>query len=88
MVSITFGLGALMFYAMLYQSKLIPRFISIWGLIGAAVVLANTMLDMFSLTVPNLGVLMLLNELFLGVWLIVKGFNRSREGYPNESNRI
>jgi len=77
MVSIALGLGALMFYTMLYQSKLIPRFISIWGLIGAAVVLANTMLDMFSLTVPNLGVLMLLNELFLGVWLIVKGFNPS-----------
>jgi hypothetical protein len=77
MVSVTFGLGALMLYTMLYKSKLVPRFISIWGLIGAAVVLANTMLDMFSLTVPNLGVLMLLNELFLGVWLIVKGFNPS-----------
>jgi hypothetical protein len=77
MVSITFGLGALMFYYMLYQSKLIPRFISIWGLIGAAVVLANTMFDMFGLSLANLGVLMLLNELFLGVWLIVKGFNAS-----------
>ena len=77
MVSITFGLGALLFYTMLYPSKLIPRFISIWGLLGATVVLANTMFDMFSLTVPNLGVLMLLNELFLGVWLIVKGFNPS-----------
>jgi hypothetical protein len=77
MVSITFGLGALLFYYTLYRSKLIPRFISIWGLLGAAVVLANTTLDMFSLTVPNLGVLMLLNELFLGVWLIVKGFNPS-----------
>jgi len=77
MVSITFGLGALLFYYTLYQSKLVPRFISIWGLVGATVVLANTMLDMFSLTVPNLGVLMLLNELFLGVWLIVKGFNPS-----------
>ena len=75
MVSITFGLGAAMFYYMLYKSKLIPRFISIWGLVGAAVVLANTMLDMFGISVPNLGVLMLLNELFLGVWLIVKGFN-------------
>jgi hypothetical protein len=77
MVSITFGLSALMFYYTLHQSKLVPRFISIWGLLGAAVVLANTTLDMFSLTVPNLGVLMLLNELFLGVWLIVKGFNSS-----------
>lgn len=77
MVSITFGLGALMFYYMLYESKLIPRFISIWGLLGAAVVLANTMLDMFGLSLGSLGVLMLLNELFLGAWLIVKGFNSS-----------
>lgn len=77
MVSISFGLGALLFYYMLYQSKLIPRFISIWGLIGAIVVLANTMLDMFGFSLANLGVLMLLNELFLGIWLMVKGFNAS-----------
>jgi hypothetical protein len=75
MVSITLPLGALTFYYMLYQSKLIPRFISIWGLIGAAAVLANTLLDMFGLPPGNLGVIMLLNELFLGVWLIVKGFS-------------
>lgn len=77
MVSISLVLGALMFYYMLYRSKLIPRFISIWGLLGAAVVLANTMLDMFGLPPGNLGIVMLLNELFLGVWLIVKGFNPS-----------
>jgi len=75
MVSITFGLSALLFYSMLYRTRLVPRFISVWGLLGAAVVLANTMFDMFGISVPNLGVLMLLNELFLGVWLIVKGFN-------------
>ena len=77
MVSLTFGLGALLFYSMLYQSKLIPRFISIWGLAGATVVLVNLVFDMFGVSIPNLGVLMLLNELFLGVWLIVKGFNSS-----------
>jgi hypothetical protein len=77
MVSITFSLGALMFYYILFRTKIIPQFISIWGLIGAAVVLANTMFDMFGFTIPNLGILMLLNELFLGVWLIVKGFNPS-----------
>ena len=77
MVSITFGLGALLFYYMLYQLKLIPRFISIWGFIGALVVLANVVLEMFGLTPGNLGILMLVNELFLGVWLIVRGFNSS-----------
>lgn len=60
---------------MLYKSKLIPRFISIWGLIGAGVVVLNALGDRFGMTLPNLGVLMLLNGLFLGVWLIVKGFD-------------
>ena len=77
MVSVTFGLGALMFYSILYQSQLIPRFISVWGLVGAAAVLINLVFDMFGVSIPNLGVLMLLNELFLGIWLIVKGFNSS-----------
>ena len=75
MVSITFGLGALFFYYVLYRSKLVPRFISIWGLIGGIAVLANAILDMFGYPPGNLGVIMLLNELFLGVWLIVKGFS-------------
>jgi hypothetical protein len=75
MVSITFGLSALIFYYMLYQLKLIPRFISVWGLFGAAAVLVNLVFDLFAVTIVNLGVLMLLNELFLGMWLIAKGFN-------------
>ena len=82
MVSITLGLGALMLYTMLYRSKLIPRFISVWGLIGATTVLTTTMLDIFALSVsPGIGLVlglpMLLNELFLGVWLIIRGFNPS-----------
>jgi hypothetical protein len=79
MVSITLVLGALLFYTMLYQSKLIPRFISIWGLLGAVVVLVNALMDMYGFPPGNLGVIMLLNELFLGVWLIVKGFNHTVE---------
>jgi hypothetical protein len=75
MVSITLVLGALLFYTMLYRSKLVPRFISIWGLLGAVAVLVNAILDMLGLPPGNLGVIMLLNELFLGIWLIVKGFN-------------
>jgi hypothetical protein len=79
MISITFVLGAVLFYLMMYRSKLIPSFISIWGLIGAAVVLVNTIMDMVGFPPGNLGVIMLLNELFLAVWLIVKGFNQPEE---------
>lgn len=80
MVSIFLALGALLFYSMLYRSRLIPRFISVWGLLGAVTVLISTLLNMFAISISPIielviGLPMLLNELFLGVWLIVKGFN-------------
>lgn len=75
-VSISLVLGAFLFYTMLYKTRLIPRFISIWGFLGAAIVLVNAILDMIGIPPGNLGFVMLLNELFLGVWLIVKGFNQ------------
>jgi hypothetical protein len=83
MVSITLVLGAFLFYTMLYKTRLIPRFISIWGLLGAAGVLVNSVMDMLGFPPGNLGILMLLNEVFLGVWLIVKGFKE--ESLPAES---
>jgi hypothetical protein len=75
MVSITLVLGAFLFYIMLYKMRLIPRWISIWGLVAAAAVIVNAMMDMMGFPPGNLGILMLLNEVFLGVWLIVRGFN-------------
>lgn len=82
MLNLIFSLSAVLLYAMLLRSRLIPGFISIWGLIAATLVLFNTVLGWFS---PDLGeslgmvtgLPMLLNEVFLGVWLIVRGFNPS-----------
>ena len=78
-----YGFGALMFNYLLYQSKLIPRWLSVWGLIGATLLLAMGLLRMFgnSVTVREravfLAIPLILNELVLAVWLIVKGFNSS-----------
>lgn len=79
MVTVALVLGALVFYTMLYRSRLVPRFISVWGLIGAIGVLATALLEMFGVSpgpLEFLGLLMLANELFLGIWLIVRGFRR------------
>ena len=80
MLGIFFSLGALLFYYLLYQSKLLPRFISVWGLIGVALILTWNLLEMFGISVSAgmiLALPIILNEIFLGIWLIAKGFNSS-----------
>ena len=80
---IIFSLTALILNYSLYQSKLVPRFISIWGLIGAPLMLTAGLLGMFGLFSPFstisifLALPLALNEMVLAVWLIVKGFNSS-----------
>jgi hypothetical protein len=79
---VVFGLTALILNYLLYQSKLVPRFISVWGFIGAILMLAAGLLAMFGLGYLSpitvlLGLPMALNEMVLAVWLIVKGFNSS-----------
>jgi len=83
MGTISFGLAAPIFYYLLYQSKLIPRFLSVWGLIGVPLWLAASLLIMFGSLTASSGLVMFLylpigvNEMVLAVWLIVKGFNSS-----------
>jgi hypothetical protein len=77
-----FCLGALIFYYLLYQSKLIPRWLSVWGLIGATMTLAAGLLPIFgqsSLSALStfLNLPIFVQEMVLAVWLIVKGFNPS-----------
>ncbi|MHA1979166.1 MAG: DUF4386 domain-containing protein [Candidatus Hodarchaeales archaeon] len=79
-----FSLGALMYYYIFYQSKLVPRWLSVWGLIGVTLGITNGLYDMFG-GIPNETISMLLDlpifaqEMVLAVWLIVKGFNSFEE---------
>ena len=70
----------LIFYYLLFKSKLVPRWLSIWGLIGVPFWLAAGILGTFSHN-PTSSIPILLNlpiainEMVLAVWLIIKGFN-------------
>jgi hypothetical protein len=77
LLDIVFSLGALMIYYLFYQSKLIPRWLSVWGLVGAMLYLASGLFAMFSLDFGILEAPLVLQEMVLAVWLIVKGFNFS-----------
>ena len=83
---IVFSVGTLMFFALFYQTRLIPRWLSVWGLIGAILYFFAQIGSMVSPlhVAPEIGVgigLLLvptaIQEMVFAVWLIVKGFNAS-----------
>lgn len=83
---IVFSVGTLMFFVLFYQTRLIPRWLSGWGIIGAVFYPIAYIVSMFSPLhlAPDAGVgigLLLvptaIQEMVFGVWMIVKGFNPS-----------
>ena len=80
---LTFGIGALLYYVVFYQSRLIPRWLSVWGLVGITLSMLSALLVMFHLLPPFGTIQVILNmpilpqELVLAGWLIAKGFNPS-----------
>jgi hypothetical protein len=79
---IFFSLAALLLYIFLYQTQLVPRFISIWGFIAVVSLFTWNMVEAFGLHISAgmvFALPMILNEIFLGLWLLVKGFNSSAE---------
>ncbi len=81
---IAFALGAVMYYYVFYESKLIPRWLSGWGMIAAALILLEAVVTMFSgkpFAAAGITLLLVLpialQEMVLAVWLIIKGFNPS-----------
>ena len=77
-VNIVFPLGSLIYNYSLYQSRLVPRWLSGWGLVGATLLLARGLSMIFGyytgviLTLP-----IWVQEMAFAVWLIVRGFNSS-----------
>ena len=78
---LTWSIGALMYYSVFYQFRLIPRWLTVWGLVGVIFSIISCLLVMFHL-IPGFGIIqvvvnvpILLQEMVLAVWLIAKGIN-------------
>ena len=77
------SLSALILNYGLFRSRLVPRSISGWGLIGVPLMFASGLVVMFGLTESSstistaLVAPLAVQEMVLAVWLIVKGFNPS-----------
>ncbi|MDG0809266.1 DUF4386 domain-containing protein [Cohnella rhizosphaerae] len=77
------GVNTMLYSYIFYKSGLVPRFIPILGMTGAAAVFAAALFEMFGVfeQLSVWGALLSLpvaaNEMTLAVWLIAKGFSRS-----------
>jgi hypothetical protein len=74
----TLGLSGLMLGYTLYKARLVPRFVAVWGLVGYAIIFVGMVSEMMG---SGLGLASSIPgglwEVFMGVWLIAKGFNPS-----------
>jgi Domain of unknown function (DUF4386) len=75
LISIPFALGALMFSLLLYRSRLVPRWLSVWGLVGATLYIVPPLGSMFGLSLGVLMAPLAVQEMVMAVWLIARGFN-------------
>jgi len=73
--NIVFSLGALMFYYLLYRTRLIPRWISGWGLVAVVSYLVAGVIAVFSTNLVILLLPLAAQEMVMAIWLVVKGFN-------------
>jgi hypothetical protein len=77
---LAFVVGIAIYYSVMYKWNLVPRWLSGWGLVGAALCLVTTIYtgvtQDFGFTTVNsvLSAPIGLQEMVLAVWLIAKGF--------------
>jgi hypothetical protein len=77
------GLGGIILTSMLYQTKLVPRFISVFGFIGYALLLPAAIVGLFGILDPTPGgpgsilavPVAIWEIIIMPVWLFAKGFN-------------
>jgi amino acid transporter len=82
-----FALGAFLYYVVLFRARLIPRWLSGWGIAAIGLLVAMAVLALFTdrpvTSFPLLAFPIFLQEMVLAVWLIVRGFSQVREVAPD-----
>lgn len=81
---LAFCIGGSAYYSVFYRSNMVPRWLSVWGLIAQAMLFAAALITLFdgepysvSGGLIYLAFPIALQEMVLAVWLIVKGFNET-----------
>ena len=74
LLMLPFCLGAIPFYYLLYKSGIVPRVLSLWGLLAIFPMLIATLSEIYGHVLPfYLYVPYIPFELVIGIWVLVKG---------------
>jgi hypothetical protein len=88
----SFGLGGLMYYWVFYRSRLIPRWLSAFGLVAVTSLMVSGLMVIFGLVEPLsppqvvMALPIAVQEMILAIWLIAKGFDPSVIAEESASN--
>jgi len=83
--------GAALYYALFFRARLVPRWLSLWGLAGIVPTLTAILLVLFRVLESGSAVHTLLNlplaaqEIVLAVWLMARGFDAATSRSPREA---
>lgn len=82
-ILLTWCIGAAMHYIVLHKSSLVPKWLTIWGLIGVTTCITTSILVLFQVIKPMSSIQIIFNipigiqELALAIWLLTKGFKEN-----------
>ena len=78
---ISLSIGDLLLFAILYRARLVPRWLSVWGLLGAGLAVLASFLVLLRLTGVVTPLYLAINaplalqSLVLAMWLVTRGFD-------------
>lgn len=88
LLMLPFCIGAILFYYLLYKSRVIPRVLSLWGLVSVPVVLVATVLAISGYKVPFVLYLPYVPfEWVVGAWILITGLRVRSAGDEGENVR-
>jgi hypothetical protein len=77
---LAFCFGGILFYYLLYKSGVVPRPLSLWGLITTFPMLVGTLTQIFGSSIPFIFYVPYVPfELVIGIWILVKGIREGSE---------
>ena len=80
LLMLAFCPGGILFYYLLYKSGIVPRTLSLWGIITVFPMLVGTLTQIFGYTIPFIFYLPYVPfEFVIGVWILVRGVKDGSE---------